>query len=157
MEYAYEAPAAAVFAMFTNEEFLLAKFAATGALDYSVLENSPTPDGGHRVSTRRTVVAEIPGFAKRILNPKNTLTQIEDWASPLGGEWRVETKGVPVTTGGNSHIESTADGCVQHIDGRIKVSVPLIGGRLEKFIFAEAKKTMDAEHTFGQQWLADHA
>ena len=46
---------------------------------------------------------------------------------------------------------------MHHIEGTIKVSVPLIGGRLERFVFDQAKATTDAEHTFGRQWLAERS
>ena len=161
LEYRYEAPADVVFAMFTDREFILAKLEAAGALEFEVVDCSQTPDGGYCISTRRTVQADIPGFARKVFNPTQALHQIEDWETESAGtrlgEWRVETKGVPVTTGGLTRLESTDHGCVQHIEGRIKVSVPLIGGRLELFVFDQAKATTDTEHTFGLQWLAEHA
>jgi hypothetical protein len=161
LEYPYEAPADVVWAMFVDPEFILAKLEATGALEFDVAECAPTPDGGFRIATQRTVQAEIPGFARKVFNPTQSLKQIEDWEADAGGtrpgEWRVESKGVPVTTGGATRLESTDHGCVQHIEGRIKVSVPLIGGRLEKFVYDQAKGITDAEHAFGLQWLAERA
>ena len=160
MEYPYAAPADVVWAMVTDRAFLMAKLEATGALEFDVLECAETPDGGYRVVTQRTVEEDIPSFARRIFNPTNALTQVEDWEAESGGtrlgDWRVETKGVPVTTGGATRLEPTDEECVQHIEGTIKVSVPLIGGRLERFVFDQARKTMDIEHTFGQKWLAEH-
>ena len=162
LEYPYDAPADVVFAMFTNEDFILAKLEAAGALEFEVVDCSETPDGGYCISTKRTMQAEIPGFARKIFNPTQALHQIEDWEAAAAdgsrlGEWRVETSGVPVKTGGTTRLEVTDHGCVQHIEGTIKVSVPLIGGRLERFVFDQAKATTDTEHTFGQQWLTEHS
>jgi hypothetical protein len=161
LEYPYDAPADVVFAMFTNPDFILAKLEATGALEFDIADCSETPDGGYCISTHRTMQAEIPGFARKIFNPTQALHQIEDWEAAVDGdrpgEWRVETTGVPVKTGGTTRLEATDHGCVHHIEGSIKVSVPLIGGRLERFVFDQAKATTDAEHTFGRQWLAEHA
>jgi hypothetical protein len=161
LEYPYEAPADVVFAMFTDHDFILAKLEAAGALAFEIVDCSETPDGGYCISTKRTMQAEIPAFARKIFNPTQALHQIEDWEAEVAGnrpgEWRVETTGVPVKTGGITRLEATDDGCVHHIEGRIKVSVPLIGGRLERFVFDQAKATTDTEHTFGQQWLAEHA
>jgi hypothetical protein len=53
-------------------------------------------------------------------------------------------------------LEAADGGAVQHIAATIKVSVPLVGGKLERFVFDQAKKTMDAEHAFGQRWLQEH-
>ena len=161
LEYPYEAPADVVWAMFIDPDFIRAKLEATGALEYELVDCAQTPDGGYCITTQRTVQAEIPAFARKIFNPTQSMTQIEDWEADGGGtrpgEWRVETKGVPVTTGGPTRLESTDHGCVQHIEGRIKVSVPLIGGRLEKFVFEQAKAITDTEHAFGVQWLAERA
>lgn len=158
MEHRYDAAPDAVFAMLSDPAYLRAKLETTGALEYDVLECEATPDGGFRIVTQRTVQADIPGFAKKVFKPTNTLTQIEDWQPPSGGTragtWRIETKGVPVSTSGTSRVEPAGGGTVQHIEGRIKVSVPLIGGRLERFVFDQAKETLDAEEDFGQKWLA---
>jgi Protein of unknown function (DUF2505) len=157
VEYPYATTADALFAMFSQPEFVLAKLEATGATDCAVVECEATADGGFRIVTKRTVEADIPGFAKRVFKPTNALTQIEDWQPASAGSrtaiWRIETKGVPVSTSGVSRIEPTGTGSVQHIEGKIKVSVPLIGGRLERFVYDQAHDTLNIEHEFGQHWL----
>jgi hypothetical protein len=158
VEYLYYAAPDVVFGMLTDPEYLRPKLEATGALKYDVVECDATPDGGFRLVTQRTVEADIPGFAKKVFKPVNALTQIEDWQPASDGvrvgTWRIETTGVPVSTGGATRLEVASNGAVHHIEGKVKVSVPLIGGRLERFVFDQAKKTMDTEHSFGQAWLA---
>jgi hypothetical protein len=160
LKHPYDAAPDVVWAMLTDPEYLRAKLAATDALEFDLVECTATPDGGFRIVTQRTVEADIPGFAKKVFKPVNSLTQIEDWQPETDGvrqgTWRIETKGVPVSTGGTGRLEPTPIGAVQHIEGKIKVSVPLIGGRLEKFVFDQANKTMETEHDFGQKWLKDH-
>jgi hypothetical protein len=161
VEYPYDAPSEVVWAMFTDRDYLMAKLEAVGALEYDVVECAPTPEGGYTIATTRTMQAEIPGFARKVFNPTQSLKQVEEWEAEADGTrpgvWRVEAKGVPVTTGGATRLVETDAGCVHHIEGRIKVSVPLIGGRLAHFVFDQARATMDKEHTFGQQWLTEHA
>ena len=89
---------------------------------------------------------------------RHVAPQFEDWEAAAAdgaraATWRIETKGVPVSTSGTSRLESTAGGAVQHIAGRIKVSVPLIGGRLERFVYDQAYDTLNIEHDFGRRWL----
>ena len=136
-----------------------AKLTATEATECEVVECAETADGGFRIVTKRTVEADIPGFAKKVFKPTNALMQIEDWqpvaAGVRPGAWRIETKGVPVSTGGTTRLEPTDTGAVQHIEGKIKVSVPLIGGRLERCVYDQAHRTLDIEHEFGRQWLAE--
>jgi hypothetical protein len=164
LQYAYEAAPDVVFAMFCDPEFLAAKFEATEALEYEIVECAATSGGGFRIITNRTVQADIPGFAKKFFKPNNAMTQTEEWepVSPggvRGGTWRIEPHGVPVSvsTAGTTRLEAANGGAVQHIAATIKVGVPLIGGRLERFVFDQAKQTMEVEHEFGQQWLQEHA
>ena len=161
VEYPYDAPADVVWAMFTDRDFILGKLRAAGALECEVVECDVTAGGGLRIATTRTVQAEIPAFARKVFNPTQSLAQVEEWEAESGGtrvgDWRIEPKGVPVKSGGATRLESTPDGCVHHIEGVIKVSVPIIGGRLEKFVFDQARTTLDKEHEFGRQWLAEHA
>jgi hypothetical protein len=161
LEHPYDAAPDVVFAMMTTPEFIRAKLVATEALEYDVVECSETPDGGFRVVTTRTVQADIPSFARKIFKPTNAMTQTEEWTTAATGtreaSWRIEPKGVPVSTAGTSRLESADGATVQHIIGSIKVSVPLIGGRLERFVYDQASKTMQIEHEFGQRWLAERA
>jgi hypothetical protein len=157
VEHPYAAPVEVVFAMLCDPQFLDARFLATGAVSHEVIECAERPEGDFAVVTRRTVHTEIPGFARRVLPANNSMTQTEIWrgsSTDRQGTWRVDADGVPVSTGGLTSVESTAEGSVHHIKGTIKVPVPLIGGRIERFVFENAKVTLDAEHAFGRQWLA---
>jgi uncharacterized protein YndB with AHSA1/START domain len=163
IEYPYDGSPDAVFAMFTAPEFLRAKFEATEAIAFDVVECAEAPDGGFRSATNRTVRADIPGFAKKFFKPENAMTQTEEWGPVLDGAregtWRIEPHGVPVSvsTSGTTRLVPADGGAVQHITARIKVGVPLVGGKLERFVYDQAKKTMDLEHAFGQQWLGAHS
>ena len=162
LEYAYDAAPDVVFAMFSDPEFLRAKFEATQAIEFEIVECAETSGGGFHIVTNRTVQADIPGFAKKFFKPNNAMTQTEDWEPAVSGSragtWGIEPHGVPVSvsTSGTTRLEPAGSGSVQHIDARIKVGVPLVGGKLERFVFDQAKKTMDAEHEFGRQWLKEH-
>ena len=159
-EYRYAATPDAVFAMMREPEFIREKLKATEALEYDVVECADAPDGAFRIVTTRTVQADIPSFARKVFKPTQAMTQTEEWSAATAesreATWKIEPKGVPVTTGGTSRLEAVDGGTVQHIIGSIKVKVPLIGGRLEKFVYDQAAATMEKEHEFGQRWLAEH-
>lgn len=162
LDHAYDATPEAVFAMLCDPEFLRAKFEATDAIAYAITECSATPGGGFRIVTDRTVRADIPGFAKKFFKPENAMTQTEDWGPVVDGvregTWKVEPHGLPVSvsTSGTTRLEAVDGGSVQHVAATIKVGVPLVGGKLERFVYDQAKKTMDLEHAFGRKWLAEH-
>jgi hypothetical protein len=163
LEYAYDDAASAVFSMLSNTDFLRARFEATNAVEYEVVECEATADGGFNIVTTRTVVAEIPGFARKFFKPTTKMTQSEEWKAASGdareGTWRIEPQGVPVSvsTFGTTRLDAANGRTVHRIDAVIKVSVPLVGGKLERFIFDQAKDIMDAEYAFGCEWLAARA
>ena len=80
--------------MFSDPEFLRAKFEATEAIEFDIVECAETPDGGFRIVTNRTVQAEIPGFAKKFFKPNNAMTQTENWEPAVdgarAGTWGIE-------------------------------------------------------------------
>jgi hypothetical protein len=160
LEYEYDAAPGPVFAMLSNEDFLRERFQATSAVAYEIVVCKPTAEGGFDIVTSRTVEAEIPGFARKFFKPTNKMTQSEEWGpaseDAREGTWRIEPHGVPVSvsTSGTTRLESVNGRTVHRIDAVIKVSVPLVGGKLERFIFDQAKGILDAEHTFGVEWLA---
>ena len=159
LEHDYRAAPEMVFAMLSDPEFLDARFEATGALKHEVVQCARNAGGGFDIVTRRTVHTDIPGFARRVLPATNSLTQTEEWQAESDGvrvgTWRIDAGAVPVSTSGTTRVEPTDGGAVHHIEGTIKVPVPIIGGRLERFVFENANKTLGAEHEFGQRWLAE--
>ena len=92
------------------------------------------------------------------------MTQTEDWDAESGGHSHRHVANRAQGRSGfgqddrhHPRLEAAGDGSVHHIDATIKVSVPLVGGKLERFVFDQAKQTLDLEHEFGQQWLKEHA
>jgi hypothetical protein len=152
-EHPYDAEPAAVFRMLTDPEFLRAKLTALGHRDIEVLECAPD-----RVVTRRTVPLDVPGFLRKVVNPANTVTQTDEWGPDRDGvregTWQVDAKGVPVALSGTMRLVPTDGGAVETIEGRAKASLPLVGGRLEKFIADNTLHTLAREHAFAREWLA---
>src|SRR3954469_12652794 len=97
-----------VFALLTDPGFLERKFAAGGAKDVSV-DHEKLPDGSCRVTTRRHVTVDLPGFAKKFIQPTNALLQTETW----------EPAGRGVRRGGGSRGAGAGGGA--RVDGRTTV------------------------------------
>ena len=129
-EYEFDADPDTVYAMLTDPEFVRRKSQDAGHSDISV-----EIDGG-RIVCRRNVAVDVPGALKKFLSPTNTVTQTDEWGEPVNGvrrgTWKVEIKGVPISLSGTMELTGSDDGSVETITGRIKASVPLVGGKLEK-------------------------
>src|SRR3954453_1475944 len=164
-----------VFALMTDPEFLERKFTAGGAKDISVdNEKLPDgscrltprrrvraelPDGSCRVTTRRHVTVDLPGFAKRFIQPTNALLQTETW-EPVGpGEprvcrYRVDVQGVPSHIDGTVTLTPDRQGTRQDVEAQVKVSIPIVGGKLEKLAVESGTKLLADEADFTNKELA---
>jgi hypothetical protein len=154
-DHPYAAEPGAVFAMLTDPEFLRAKLAALGHRDIEVSECTP-----ERIVTRRTVPLDVPGVLRKVISPANTVVQTDEWGPERDGvregTWQVDARGIPVALSGTMRLHAGDGGSVETIEGRAKASVPLVGGKLEKFVVDNTLDTLAREHAFGREWLATH-
>ncbi|MDQ1689175.1 MAG: hypothetical protein QOK42_2150, partial [Frankiaceae bacterium] len=115
-----------------------------------------------RLRIQRDVeTAGIPDFARKLLGERQTITEIQEWSSPTAdgsrsGTWKVEAKSAPMQMGGRLAMAPSAGGTTVTIEGEVKASVPLIGGKLERAVAEATEKTLKDECAFGQKWLASH-
>jgi uncharacterized protein DUF2505 len=160
-EIRYDADQGAVFAMLTDAAFQERKCAATGALE-SEVEIERFPDGGATIRTQRTMPADqVPDYARAFVGTTLLIVQVDDWAPPgpdgaREGTVVVEIKGAPVRFAGSLALGPTArdgTGTVEAIDGDIKASVPLIGGRMERALEPALKAAIRVEEREGRAWL----
>ena len=154
----YDATPEAVFAAFTDEKFVRAKYEALRYPEFDVVECTAT-DSGAVIKTRRLVPANVPGFAKKLFGDTTEMVQTDTWgaADATGkrtGTWTIDVPGKPVNVKGTITLSPDGDGAVVVIDGEMKANVPLIGGKLENFAGQEAEKTLVDEYEFTKDWLA---
>jgi hypothetical protein len=147
-----------VAALMTDTGFLERKFAAAGATDVSITRED-SADGGLRLVIRRRVTVDLPGFATKFIQPTNTLVQTEDWAPATGDgrrvcTYRVDVQGVPSHIDGTVTLSPHEGGTRQDIEAQVKVSIPLVGGRLEKLAVDSGTSLLRDEAEFTNKELA---
>ena len=158
----YSGDAAAVFAMVTDEKFLLAKYDAVGMTNSKVLESTALPDGGHRVRTERDVATEgVPDFVKKLVGERTTIVETDEWGPAAAdgsrtGTWKAEAKTAPLVMKGTFALTPSGAGSQVVISGEVKASVPLIGGKVEKAVAEATEKALAEEAAFGEEWLSSH-
>jgi hypothetical protein len=96
----------------------------------------------------------VPGFAKKFVGDEINVIQSEDWTSPEKGNIHVAIPGKPGEMNGTAHLTQDPDGTTETVNMAVKVSVPLIGGKLEGFIADMLVQAMRAEQRVGVEWLA---
>jgi hypothetical protein len=95
----------------------------------------------------------IPSFAKKIVGTEIRLVQDESWASPSGADITVTIPGKPGDMTGTTSLTQAGTDVVQQIDLAVKVSIPLVGGKVEDLVAGFVGKAFDAENKVGVKWL----
>jgi hypothetical protein len=152
--HSYQQPAADVFALLTDFDAVKEKYEAVGQTDVELVALRRRQDGSVTLVTRRVVPLDLPGFAKRVLSPKQHVVQTDEW-SPTDdhgvrtGTFAVEAKGTPVRVFGLLRLAPRgAKGCTSTTDVTVECKVPLIGGRLAEFVAKDTRRLVDHEETW---------
>lgn len=96
----------------------------------------------------------VPGFAKKLVGDEIPIVQEETWRSDAEGDLLVTIPGKPGDMKGTVRIVQRGDDAVETIDLAVKVSIPLLGGKIEDLIAGLLQKGFRAENRVGTKWLA---
>jgi hypothetical protein len=147
-----------VFAMLTDERFQARKCEEVGSLSHDVAVSQA--GGATRVVTKRDLpTQDLPDFAKSLIGPRLTITETYEWAAANGdgsrtGDLTVELGGAPVTLRAKLGLAPSGAGTRMSLDGDLKASVPLIGGKIEKSAAPAIIDGIRSEGGVGRSWLA---
>ncbi len=150
---------AAVFTMMTDTAFQERVCRATGALDHDV-SIEEFDDGSATITTRRTMPTDrVPDFVRTFVGQTLVVEEIDDWGPPgpdgaREGTIVVEIKGAPVRLAGSLALRPAGGGSVHSVDGDVKASVPLVGGKIEKAIEPALQAAIAVQQREGRAWLA---
>ena len=156
--HAYDHSADEVLAALTDFDQMKAKYEALGQSAVTLVSRRGQPDGAVVVTTQRVVPLQVPSFAKRVLSPKQSVTQTDTWSATDAqggrrGTFTVEAKGTPVKISGTMRLQPTDDhACTDTMDVSIDCSVPLIGGKLADFVSGDTRRALDHE----RDWVTSH-
>jgi hypothetical protein len=153
----YPADIATTFAMFCDEDATRARYENAGHSEIEIIESGADGED-YVIVTSRVVTVDLPGFAKKVLSPTNTMVQTDRWTTETDGArtgtWQVEVKGAPVKIKGTMRLEASDEHTVHSVTGRLDVKVPLIGGKVAKWAGGDAKRELDAEFAFNRARLS---
>jgi uncharacterized protein YndB with AHSA1/START domain len=152
-EIVYDAPAHDVWAMLADPAFRQKSCEAMRVVSANI---SVDPDGdGMRVRIEQVQRTDgIPSFAKKFAGETTEAIQVEEWADPRSATMTVTTPGKPTRITGTLSLDGDGTRTVETFEGEVKVSVPLIGGKLEGLMAELFRKGMDKEYSAGVAWLA---
>lgn len=148
-----------VFAMGTDSTFRAAVCEATRAKNYDV-DITPHQDGRASVTVRRTLPADLPSVARRILGETVNVVQREEWsvATTTGARTAdlvISISGQPVQMVGSVVLEPAGGGVRMRIRGDVKVSIPFVGATIEGVVAKAIVAAADKEQQTGRRWLSE--
>lgn len=114
---------------------------------------TPSGDGFTAVMDQFRPADEVPSFAKKFVGAEINIKQEEAWRSPAEGTITVGIPGKPGSMEGTARIAADEEGSTIVVDAQVKVSIPLIGGKLEDFIGSMMIRALKAEGKVGRRWL----
>ena len=156
--HTYRHPADEVFEALTDFEAVKSKYEAIGQSEIRLVRRDRGDDGSVTLVTTRVVPLELPGFAKKVLSPKQQVTQTDVWAAADSdgrrtGTFVVEAKGTPVRLHGTLElVPRGAKGCTNTTDVEVECKVPLIGGKIADLVANDTRRALDHEQT----WMSEH-
>jgi len=96
----------------------------------------------------------IPSFAKKIVGDEIRIVQTESWASAEKADLLVQIPGKPGQLQGSITLDGDSSATTETVSGDIKVSLPLVAGKLEKLIGDMLAAALRTENRVGRAWLS---
>ncbi|MEM9056883.1 MAG: DUF2505 domain-containing protein, partial [Pseudomonadota bacterium] len=101
--------------------------------------------------------ANAPAALKSFIGEWSMLRQEESWQGDEGDEYynelEISSPSVPVSITGVMTLSGDEESCVNDIEISVKCSIPLVGGKLEKFVAGDVATNLDAEFDFITEYL----
>lgn len=150
----YAAPAAEVHRMLVSRDFREQVCRRQHALAHTVAV-TPQGPGGTLVEVRRTQSMDgAPAAATKLVGRTVEVLQRETWSSPTEAEIVMEIPGKPGRLRGRIELREDGGRCREVVTGEVTVSVPLVGGKLERLVADVLVKALRREGEVGADWLA---
>jgi hypothetical protein len=151
----YDAGPEEVAAMLADRAFREKVCEAMGSRRSSVEIDGTGAGEGLRVVVDQTRAATgIPSFARKLVGDDVRIVQRETWGSATAAGLVVEIPGKPGGLEGTVRLAPDGAGSVQTVSGDLKVTIPVVGGKLENLLADILRKALRTEERVGRAWLA---
>lgn len=157
--YSYPANLDTVLKMYRDPAFSKARMAPGKFNDEKV---EATGDDSNFTVTASAAVnaAMIPDKVRRFVPGTPHFTIEDQWKRTndveATGQTVLKVQGVPVSLTLTSTLKQSGSDTLRTIEGELKVSIPLLGGKLEKQAVRYIPQVIKAEQDAAQQWLKDN-
>ena len=148
-ELTYDAPLADVAAMLSDPAFREEVCRGQRALACKVRIE------GSRVEVDYEQAAQgVPSFARKFVGDTISISQRESWSSPDAATVTMTIPGKPGEIRGTVRLAEAGGSTTQRVNLDIRVSLPLVGGKIEGLISDLLRKALAKEEQVGRDWLS---
>lgn len=155
LEFTFSHSVDDVFDLFCDPDFLVERSMALGETS----ADAEIEDDGTKVSItmRREVTRDLPKVLAKVFDSKQVLNMTEEWqqiGEAFIGKAKFVVEGQPVEINSELTLKPTDSGCVFNVSYKAKAKIPLVGGKVEKFIIANCLEGVEKELEFTAKTLA---
>lgn len=148
-----------VFSAYGDEAFWHDRIAAVGT-PQDTLDNFVVADDAITVTITQHVPQEdIPDLARKVLPGQLTIVRTSTFSDFDGerylGSAQADAAGGIGRIEGGSEAVSEGGIALESVSGQVKVSVPLLGGKLEKLVVSHLNQLFEAEYRHLNRWTAE--
>ena len=159
----YEGSVEQVHRAFSDEQYLLARLADSGADDYSLDSMTVNGEGIDVVTTQTLRADRLPGVVTQFHSGDLSFVREEMWTVVTDGRASATVKGsitgAPATLGGTAVLAPGKSGNDSRLEfnATVQVDIPLVGGKIENFIGSQLVELLIAEQRFTTAWITENA
>lgn len=149
-----------VFNSYGDEAFWHDRLKAVGT-PQDTLDNFEAGDDTITVTVTQHIPDEdIPDLARKVLPGKLVIVRTTVFTDFDGerytGSAKADAAGGLGRIEGGTEAVTEGDNALESLSGQVKVSVPLLGGKLEKLVVAHLNQAFEAEYKHLNRWIASH-
>ncbi len=155
----YDATPDQVAAMLADPAFVDAKCELMGSLQHDAQVQGDAAGEFTVTSTRTLPTDSFPDVARKFVGATIMIKQVDQWQAPAPdgsrqGTVTMKIVGQPVNLHGAWSLGPDGKGTVQTMQGELKASVPLLGGKLERAAEPAIRAALRKEQEAGRAYLA---
>lgn len=151
-----------VIAAFGEKTYWLARLAAYGGDSMTLDSLVVDADGGIVVRTTQDLRQDmLPGAIGRMLPGDTAITRTESWRpatdGQVHGEFTIAARGVPSSGSGTMVLQPVPAGSRLRVRGSLEVRIPMVGGRIERYVADLIAREVPQMQQFTAAWIAGEA
>ena len=150
----FAATADDVLSTLVDQAFLTARVRDIGGKSAALLDHELAGDTAAFRLRQGVDAGRLPSAVRSILNGDLVVEREERWRG-FESAGRATIGGVPAQISSRGQLAGRGGGSELLIRAEVKVSIPLLGGKIEKVVVEQVTKLLAAEAEYAEKWLSE--